>query len=168
MSTPAPIALRFADDGSIPNHPHYPVLHYRAVLADNADLAAAFEALFEANRWPPAWRAGVYPFHHYHATAHEAFGIARGQARLLLGGAQGREVEIAAGDALVLPAGTGHRRLSASTDFLAVGAYPRGAQVDMQRTASVATRAAILHVPMPEADPVGGVHGPLMRLWKVA
>jgi uncharacterized protein YjlB len=165
---PAPQALRFADDGRVPNHPRYPALLYRAVLAEAGDLAAAFEALFAANHWPPQWRDGVYPWHHFHAQAHEAFGIARGEARLLLGGERGEEVTIAAGDALVLPAGTGHCRVWASEHFLAVGAYPRGARVDMRRAADASARAAILAVPMPAADPVGGEQGPLMRLWKPA
>jgi uncharacterized protein YjlB len=163
-----PTTLRFVDDGRIPNHPDYPVLLYRGVLDQTDDLAAAFEVLFDANHWPPAWRDTVYPYHHYHAGAHEAFGIVSGQARLQLGGEQGEVVDIAAGDALVLPAGTGHCRLSASADFLAVGAYPRGSVIDMQRLAggeSSALRAAIRAVARPVADPVGGAHGALMTLW---
>jgi uncharacterized protein YjlB len=164
----SPMTLRFVDDGRIPNHPYYPVLLYRGALEQTDDLAAAFEALFEANQWPPAWRDTVYPYHHYHSGAHEAFGIACGQARLQLGGEQGEVVDIAAGDALVLPAGTGHCRLSASVDFLAVGAYPRGSVIDMQRLVGGALpglRAAISAVARPVADPIGGEHGALMTLW---
>jgi uncharacterized protein YjlB len=164
----SPMTLRFVDDGRIPNHPHYPVLFYRGALDDAGDLAAAFEVLFEANHWPPAWRNTVYPYHHYHAGAHEAFGIARGKARLQLGGEQGEVVDVAAGDALVLPAGTGHCRLSASVDFLAVGAYPRGSVIDMQRLTggeSPALRATVRAVARPVADPIGGADGALMTLW---
>lgn len=164
----SPMTLRFVDDGRIPNHPHYPVLLYRGALDDAGDLAAAFEALFDANHWPPAWRNTVYPYHHYHAGAHEAFGIARGKARLQLGGERGEVVDVVAGDALVLPAGTGHCRLSASVDFLAVGAYPLGSVIDMQRLTcgeSPALRAAIRAVARPVADPVGGANGALMTLW---
>jgi uncharacterized protein YjlB len=164
----SPMTLRFDDDGRIPNHPVYPVLLYRGALDHSDDLAVAFEALFEANHWPPAWRDTVYPYHHYHAGTHEAFGIACGQARLQLGGEQGEVVDIGAGDVLVLPAGTGHCRLSASADFLAVGAYPRGSVIDMQYLSgdeSPALRAAIRAVARPMADPVGGEHGALMTLW---
>lgn len=165
---PEPRALRFDSDGRVPNHPCYPALLYRGVLDDGSDRAAAFEALFASHGWPARWRAGVYPWHHYHATAHEAFGIACGHARLRLGGAHGEDVELAAGDVLVLPAGTAHCALQASDDFVAVGAYPRGAQVDMHREADAVPAAvfdAIREVPHPGADPVAGRAGPLPRLW---
>ncbi len=165
---PEPEAMCFSGDGRVPNHPDYPVLLYRGVFAGEGDCAEAFESLFDAHHWPPAWRAGVYPWHHYHASAHEAFGIARGRARLRLGGASGQDVEIAAGDALVLPAGTAHCGLEASDDFVAVGAYPRGTEVDMHRESDTVPGAVftlIDNVPHPGSDPVAGADGPLMHLW---
>lgn len=160
--------MRFTGDGRVPNHPRFPVLLYRGVFSGDGDHAEAFEALFARHDWPPAWRAGVYPWHHYHAGSHEAFGIARGHARLRLGGDGGRDVAIAAGDALVLPAGTAHCGLEASDDFVAVGAYPTGAEVDMHSEADAVPAAvldAIRRVPHPENDPVAGSDGPLMHLW---
>ena len=65
-----PLTFTFAGDGAIPNSP-LPLLVYRdAVPADPAEI----ERLFAANRWPPAWRDGVHPFHHFHSNAHEALG----------------------------------------------------------------------------------------------
>lgn len=85
------------------------------------------------------------------------------------GGDAGAEIEIAAGDVAVLPAGTGHQRLSASTDFLVVGAYPPEGEYDLccaddpaDRTRALAT---IPNVPRPTSDPLFGRHGPLTTLW---
>lgn len=174
LSMPAqagePDRLFFKDDGRIPNSP-FPVLVYRAVPLEGKDNAAAFEALFAANGWPPQWRAGIFDYHHYHSTAHEVLGVASGHARIILGGESGQELTVEAGDVLVLPAGTGHCRIEESDDFVVVGAYPRGQEdYDIQR-ANAATHDAsvtrIAQVPMPEADPVTGKDGVLLKAWRL-
>lgn len=160
-----PELLRLAPNGWMPNNPRLPVLLYRqAVRAEGADPAQAFEAVFERHGWPPQWRNGVYPFHHYHSTAHEVLGFAAGQARLILGGEGGHEIEVAAGDVALLPAGTGHFRRTASRDFLVVGAYPPGQVADLLRSAATPrVLAAIAKVPMPAKDPVHG--RPMLEFW---
>jgi len=70
------LAHLLAPDGAIPNHPRWPLLVYpAAVQLSGADPAAIFEQHFARNRWPAAWRNGVFPFHHYHSDGHEALGV---------------------------------------------------------------------------------------------
>lgn len=146
-----------------------PVLYYpRAIAQDQADTDA-FCALFTRNGWQGIWVNGVYDFDHFHAQAHEALGCATGWAKLRLGGPQGQEVHIQQGDAVLLPAGMGHCRLEASTDFVMVGAYPPGQAPDMQRGSTkdferLGRLAAA--VPLPQLDPVFGEDGPVCRQWK--
>lgn len=160
-----PLTFTFDDDGSIPNSP-LPLLVYRnAVPAD----AAAIERAFAANHWPPAWRNGVHPFHHFHSSAHEALGVARGEVSVLFGGPNGTVLTARAGDVVVVPAGVAHCNQGQSSDLLIVGAYPdNAANPDLRRGKpgehAAATRA-IGAVPLPPADPVEGVNGALSRLW---
>ncbi len=163
----ADVSLEYlADDGAIPNSA-LPVIVYRRAISDPSP--EAFEALFDTNGWPSAWRYGVYDFHHYHSTTHECLGIARGSAHLLLGGANGKTVAIEAGDVVVLPAGTGHCNVGASDDFLVVGAYPPGFSADLLRGERGERPAAddrIAGVPLPKSDPVGRQAGPVMKSWR--
>lgn len=168
---PQVAAHRFADDGSIPNNPRLPLLIYKGALAEGADMAAACERMFHANGWGDGWRDSIFPYHHFHSTAHEALGIVRGSARVQFGGEQGAALDVAAGDVVVIPAGVGHKRLSSSGDLLVVGAYPRGQSADLRRgdrKEIVEVRANIAEVPLPPEDPVLGVAGPLVELWHKA
>ncbi|HET8997667.1 MAG TPA: cupin domain-containing protein, partial [Acetobacteraceae bacterium] len=115
-----PQTFTFADDGAIPNS-LLPLLVYRNAVPPDAD---AIEARFARNRWPPAWRDGVFPFHHFHSNAHEVLGVARGWVKVRFGGPGGQTVQVEAGDVAVLPAGVGHCNEGQSPDLLIVGAYP--------------------------------------------
>jgi uncharacterized protein YjlB len=115
------------------------------------------------------WRNGVYDYLHYHATVHEALGIARGHARVRFGGDHGKEIEIAAGDVAILSAGTGHQCVSASRDFCVIGAYPPGAKMHVTLPTPENHAKALKTIPavrLPKSDPVMGEKGPLVRLWK--
>jgi uncharacterized protein YjlB len=164
-----PETYSFDDDGSIPNSA-LPVLLYRGAL-DAAAGATAYEELFAAQGWLGAWRDGIFPFHHFHSTAHEVLGISRGTADVILGGPQGRQLTLAAGDVVVLPAGTGHCNAGSSDDLLVVGAYPNGMRWDLRRGAPAErdeVLANIAKVPPPDRDPVRGRDGPLVELWASA
>ncbi|MBB4051774.1 uncharacterized protein YjlB [Devosia subaequoris] len=155
----------FADSGTIPNTV-LPTIIYKGALSSPS--AEALEALFDVNGWPSAWRWSVYDYHHYHSNTHECLGVAQGHARLLLGGPEGREFSVSAGDVIVLPAGTGHKKLEASDDFLVVGAYPPGFSADLMRGEAGERPGAderIAQVPLPKSDPVGGQGGPVLEKW---
>jgi uncharacterized protein YjlB len=101
---------------------------------------------------------------------HELLGIARGKARVQLGGPGGETFDFAAGDVAVLPAGTGHQRLSGSADLLVIGAYPPEGTYNLCRGDNPADRDQALEtipkVPVPASDPVLGKNGPLAKLWR--
>jgi len=143
----------------IPNHPRFAVLLYRGVEGVGAPDAA--RALLAEHGWGGAWVDGVFDFHHFHSTSHEVLAVVAGRATLELGGPQGRPFDVAAGDVVVLPAGTGHRRRSAEGGFTVVGAYPAGQERDGllrgDDPAEVeAARARIARLGAPDRDPVGG------------
>jgi uncharacterized protein YjlB len=166
-----PNALRFKDDGVIPNNPKLPFILYRSPvrLTDDFDPAAVFEELFARNGWRDSWRNGIYDFAHYHSRTHEVLGVARGHARVRFGGEHGKELRLEAGDVVVLPAGTGHQRLAVSKDLLVVGAYPASGSYDECRTSAAEHDRALTTIPkvaLPRKDPVYGRDGPLMRLWR--
>ena len=156
------IAHLLAPDGGIPNHPRWPLLVYPQALPDPS--AEAFEALFSAHRWPPAWRNGVHPFHHFHSNGHEALGIYSGEVTVQFGGDAGVAITAKSGDVIVLPAGTGHKKLASRGILGVVGAYPAGSHPDTCRPGG--TRFEVESVPLPACDPVYGPGGPLFRHWR--
>jgi uncharacterized protein YjlB len=158
----------FEDAGGIPNS-RLPVLVYHDV--DGARAASECSDLFARNGWLGSWVDGIFSFHHFHSTAHEVLGIVVGSAAVILGGPGGRRFEVARGDVVVLPAGTGHCNAGSSADLLVVGAYPNGMQWDLRRgdpAEQDEVLANIATVPLPDADPVHGSGGPLTEIWRNA
>jgi uncharacterized protein YjlB len=166
-----PFAVRFVDDGIVPNNPRWPLLIYRGAVILPArggfDPATIIDTLFEANGWARSWRDSIYDFVHYHSQIHEVLGIARGTAEIEFGGTRGRTLALKAGDVAILPAGTGHRLINASRNFLVVGAYPAEGTYDECTDTRERVEAAkrIAKVRKPKTDPVFGGRGPLLSLW---
>jgi uncharacterized protein YjlB len=77
----------------IPNNPRFPVLIYHGVDAAAAGAEAARE-LFAQHGWGGSWVNGVFGFHHFHSTSHEALAVVSGRATLELGGPQGDAFEV--------------------------------------------------------------------------
>ncbi len=160
----------FADDGDIPNNRLPLIVYVGAIDPPKDDVAGAFEDLFHRNGWGRSWRSVVFPFHHYHSNSHEVLGIAAGNVTLRTGGeAGGATIEASTGDALLIPAGVGHKRLSPSDGLIVVGAYPPGPDYDLLREGAedkARIRARIAAVALPATDPVGGKDGAMRTLWK--
>ncbi|PYI73826.1 MAG: cupin [Verrucomicrobia bacterium] len=164
-----PEELPFKDDGIFPNSVLPLLLYRQAFTAEAEDLASVIEQRFAENDWTNSWRNGVYSFAHYHSTTHEALGVYRGSATLRLGGEHGKNVEVHAGDVIVIPTGVAHRKVESSEDFGVVGAYPDGREWDLLRGRPGERPHAdqnIAALPIPDNDPIYGPEGPLLQIWK--
>lgn len=160
------IHVLWSDRGAdIPNNDRYP-----AVLAKNALGGAhddmAVRALLEDNDWRGAWTWRVFDYHHFHPDAFETLAVASGSARLMLGGPQGEEITVEAGDVAILPPGFGHKQISATPDFRICGAYPPGQEkytvIRAEQGYDDAMLRQIEAVPAPRTDPIWGGMGPLL------
>lgn len=160
----------FEDDGTIPNNSELPLLIYPNVLAGDQTSSSTCKELLNVHGWMRAWVNGIYSYHHYHSTTHEVLAVISGSANVKMGGEQGEEFSISAGDVIVIPAGVGHCNLGSSRDFRVVGAYPGGRSYDMC-TGKPGERPQVLQnikeVPMPELDPVTGEKDPLYEYWEI-
>jgi uncharacterized protein YjlB len=156
----------FPASGWVPNNQRLPVLFYKNALPNDGS-SDDFKQLFAMNGWTGIWRNGVFNYQHYHCGAHEVLGIGQGNATLLIGGPDGRAIDVVTGDCLILPAGTGHMNLGSSPDFDVVGAYPVGQRADIQTAApSPEMLSRISALAVPDTDPVQGSSGPLTTAWR--
>lgn len=161
-----PELLRLAPDGKMPNN-RLPILVYRQT-AEGSALEDLFRGTFAANSWGGLWTGAIFGYDHFHSNAHEVVGVASGEAVLGLGGASGVRLEVAEGDVVILPAGTGHRRVRGSGDFLVIGAFPVGQEIHdiyTDLTACEDYLARVAAVALPAADPLYGAAGPLLTQW---
>jgi uncharacterized protein YjlB len=156
---------RFAAEGQIPNNPDLPLLVYRGVLAGGERAAANCEALFSSHGWSNGWRNGIFGYHHFHSTAHEVLGIVKGDARVRFGGKGGVTVALSAGDVVVIPAGVAHKNEGASRNLLVICAYAGGRDYDTCTAGGAEALTRIRAAPKPDADPVYGARGPLLKAW---
>jgi uncharacterized protein YjlB len=169
MEQPELITHMIKEKAPFPNNGQLPLLVYKGAFssADNLD-PGAIEIAFLKNGWDNSWRNGLYPFHHYHSTAHEVLGIYSGSVRVEFGGEDGLMIVAGAGDVLILPAGLAHKNIWSSHDFRVVGAYPAGTTWDMnygKEGERPETDENIARVPLPEFDPVYGEKGRLLKHW---
>lgn len=164
------IQFALEENGTIPNNPNLPVMLYKDLFIFNdSDPAAVIERVFSKNNWGGSWRNGIFNYHHYHSTAHEALGVYEGWAEVQLGGPGNDPLRIEKGDLVVLPAGTGHKRISSGDGFAVVGAYPDQQDYDMNYGKDEELPKARLNipkVPLPANDPAFGENGIIFNYWK--
>ena len=181
-----------AESDGMPNNDQLPLILYRAAVdLGDEEPESVFEKIFAQHGWGNGFRGDTFPFHHYHSVAHEVVGFARGRAEIQFGGPAGPIHQVQAGDAVVIPAGVGHRRLDETPGFSSVGAYPPGQSPDLcvmsESDARIArqrpdmgnlevsvigeeelqaARASITGTALPLTDPIMGNSGPIMTLWR--
>ncbi|KIW23032.1 uncharacterized protein PV07_11264 [Cladophialophora immunda] len=150
-----------------------PVLIYRDCLPLPLSEAKTTEFL-EAHAWEKKGTWGHIAYRHFHPNTHECYGVFQGESRILVGcgtndTAGGEEIEVHAGDVIVLPAGTGHCSLQSSKDYRYIGVYPEGAPKWRSELGKDEVgdsfRQEIQGVALPVQDPVNGSEGPLLKLW---
>lgn len=172
FATPREVAMETLlinkPSGGVPNNT-LPVMIYHHVIPPGvADNAVYLEHLFRSNGWPPQWRYPVYTFTHFHSNTHEALGVFAGSAKLQIGGEKGKIIEVKVGDVLLLPAGIGHKQISADDEFMLVGAYPPEIKADLchdEPSQLVPRTKAVEAVPLPATDPVTGHSEGSMITW---
>ncbi len=163
-------AIMLADDGAVPNNPALPLIICRNALPQTASTDDVIE-LFTANGWRGAWVNGIFPYHHYHARAHEVLANVGAPASVQFGGASGPIIEFPQRAVAMIPAGGGHCRVSEASGLRIVGAYPAGQEDwDLKRADNsgdyARAHAEIASVPLPASDPLGGDSGPLFNHWR--
>ncbi len=154
------------EDGAFPNNGLLPLLLYRqACQVESDDI---IRELLDTNRWTNTWVDAIYSDHHFHSTAHEVLVALEGTARVQFGGPNGVVLDFEKGDVVVIPAGVSHCQVDSTPDFRCMGAYPEGQSYDIHY-GKPADRPLldenIRKVPPPEADPIYGGDGPLVKNW---
>lgn len=155
--------------GGVPNDRLPLLIYQQAVPANTPNADAYLTDLFAHNGWPVQWRYQIFTFTHYHTNTHELLGVSQGQAKVQLGGVTGPKATVQKGDVILIPAGVGHRQLSATDDFEVLGAYPNGLSPDLYHddpSKLAQARKNIAQIAMPSTDPVTGKQGGIRQRWQ--
>ena len=151
----------------IPNS-SLPLLVLREAVGAEDATAPAMTECFLDHGWQGCWTYTVFDYWHYHADGHEVLGCVGGEAEIGFGGPGGITARMRPGDVVVIPAGVGHRRLSATPDFAVVGAYPPGQSGTILRPGDrelADAQKQIAALAMPPRDPVTGAQPGCLAAW---
>ncbi len=101
----------FQENGAYPNSA-LPLILLKKTIRPGGDIdPSIIERIFHENNWVNSWRNGLFPYHHYHSTAHEALGIYSGWVKAQFGGLGGEIFTVEAGDVVIIPAGVAHKNI---------------------------------------------------------
>jgi uncharacterized protein YjlB len=168
MSGAAVEAIGIAPDGEIPNS-HLPLLVARDALPTDARTAAKARRLIENAGWTGTWTYTVFPFWHFHTAGHEVLACISGEALIGFGGDGGPRIWMRVGDAVLIPAGVGHRRFEGGDGFQVCGGYPPGQSGEIVRPGELnadAIREALGRLSLPTTDPLTGERDGLLVYWR--
>ncbi|CAF3806889.1 unnamed protein product [Adineta steineri] len=163
------------DEQFFPNNNQLPVIVYRQVFDTKSVSASKWEQLFQENNFGKSWRDGIFTYHHYHSTAHEALGCYGGHAQVRLGGDNEqvrKDIELNAGDCILIPTGVAHKNMGQDSEFGVVGAYDLdGKSYDMNYGKDAEERRKaeenMKKVQVPRMDPVvGKKNGGVIEFWQ--
>ncbi|WP_274628372.1 cupin domain-containing protein [Arvimicrobium flavum] len=166
----SPQLHHFRPSNGMPNN-NLPLIVWKGGLPVEARNGQAACALYQMNGWGGTWVYTVYPFWHFHAKGHEVLSCVSGTARIGFGGDDGIVADVSVGDVAIVPAGVGHKKLSASPGFQMAGGYPPGQQGDIVRPGEMSDAeiaAAIGKLALPETDPISGKEDGVVEFWRRA
>jgi uncharacterized protein YjlB len=158
----------FSPSNGIPNS-RLPLVIWKGGLPAAARRGEDACALYRRNGWGGTWVYTVYPFWHFHTDGHEVLSCVAGTAKIGFGGDDGIVADVSVGDVAIVPAGVGHKKLSASPGFQMAGGYPPKQQGSIVRPGQMTDEeiaAAIAKVALPETDPITGERGGVVEIWR--
>lgn len=145
----------------IPNSPLPVIVYPKAFPTDPPNLTDRVRKRLQQAGWGNMWIAGIYPYPHYHSNTHEVLVVTEGECTVQLGGPEGHDLEVSAGDVILLPAGTGHACYT-DAPYRVLGAYPGGRSWDLITDAAEHRNPDQL--PLPAHDPTGE-RGVMRAVW---
>ncbi|SMC87772.1 Uncharacterized protein YjlB [Fulvimarina manganoxydans] len=162
--------IRLPATATIPNS-DWPLLLVKGAITQEAARSAAVEQRFQDHGWQGTWTYTVYDYWHYHVEGHEVLACVSGTGKVGFGGEPeegGRVLDLEVGDVVILPAGVGHKRFEASSDFAVAGAYPPGQTGAITRAGSMdldEARRRIAALSRPASDPIDGAEPGVLAHW---
>lgn len=156
------IKYQIKENKPYPNN-EMPVIFYQnaleSIFSQTNYSAEEVLSFLETHGYANGWVNGILTKHHFHSNTHEVLACISGSANVQLGGPEKEVITFNKGDIIFLPAGTAHKKIESSDNFMIVGAYPNGASYDMfygKAAEYEQVKENARNVETPRIDPVSG------------